>query len=102
MSYVVERIIAPTHPSLPGHFPGQPIVPGVVVLDEVIAALAEWQPKANFLGVSTAKFISPLRPGVAFTIRLEATQSGRVMFECVTPQGLVSHGQLRIGSADRA
>ena len=27
------------HPRLPGHFPGQPIVPGVVVLDHVLAAI---------------------------------------------------------------
>ena len=27
------------HPSLPGHFPGQPIVPGVVVLERVLEAV---------------------------------------------------------------
>ena len=31
--------VAPTHPSLPGHFPGQPVVPGVVILDAVQAAI---------------------------------------------------------------
>ena len=30
-------LIAADHPSLPGHFPGQPVVPGVVILDEVSA-----------------------------------------------------------------
>ena len=29
--------IAADHPCLPGHFPGQPVVPGVVVLDRVLA-----------------------------------------------------------------
>jgi 3-hydroxymyristoyl/3-hydroxydecanoyl-(acyl carrier protein) dehydratase len=102
MSYVVERIVVPTHPSLEGHFPGLPMVPAVVVLDEVIAALAEWQPETNVVGVTNAKFVSPLPPGVAFTIRLEALRPERVKFECASPQGLVAHGQLQVGSTGRA
>src|SRR3546814_2617840 len=32
-------VIAADHPSLPGHFPGRPLVPGVVVLDRVLDAI---------------------------------------------------------------
>ena len=39
MTFEVLRLIHADHPSLPGHFPGAPLVPGVVILDEVIAAL---------------------------------------------------------------
>ena len=31
------------HPSLPGHFPGSPVVPGVVVLDQVLKAAELWR-----------------------------------------------------------
>ena len=43
MTFEAIRLIRANHPSLPGHFPGAPLVPGVVILDEVIAALAEWR-----------------------------------------------------------
>ena len=35
MNFVIES----DHPALPGHFPGRPVVPGVVVLDRVLAAI---------------------------------------------------------------
>ena len=38
-SFRVPLCIAPSHPSLPGHFPGQPVVPGVVILDAVQQAI---------------------------------------------------------------
>ena len=35
-----ERLcIDADHPSLPGHFPGRPLVPGVVVLEQVLRAV---------------------------------------------------------------
>lgn len=53
--------IDPTHPALPGHFPGDPIVPGVVLLDRVIACIeSEGRTLRRLLAV---KFLAPLRPG---------------------------------------
>ena len=34
-SFEIYRAIRTDHPSLAGHFPGNPIVPGVVILEEV-------------------------------------------------------------------
>ena len=59
------------HPSLAGHFPGNPIVPGVVLLDGVIAAAEAWLGAGfHVAGLSQAKFIAPLKPDEAARIEL--------------------------------
>ena len=40
----MQFIISADHPSLPGHFPGHPIVPGVVLLDRVLEAIETGHP----------------------------------------------------------
>ncbi|MBN8481590.1 MAG: hydroxymyristoyl-ACP dehydratase [Xanthomonadales bacterium] len=61
--------IAATHASLPGHFPGDPIVPGVVLLDHVAASLE----RAGFTlaKLSAVKFLAPLRPDEDAVLRFE-------------------------------
>ena len=65
-------VITADHPSLPGHFPGTPVVPGVVVLDHVLQASERWQ--GRMLGARTlklVKFHSPLLPEQRADVSLE-------------------------------
>src|SRR5438046_7263205 len=70
MTFEASGIIRADHPTLPGHFPGAPLVPGVVILDEVLAALIEWRQDSQLTGIRMVKFLSPLQPEQAFTISL--------------------------------
>ena len=93
-----ERIvtIGANHPSLAGHFPGHPVVPGVVMLGEIMNAIREMA-RANieFVGMSSAKFLSPLSPGEILTIRLDQQADGTMEFNCTTGSRLITSGYLR-------
>jgi 3-hydroxyacyl-[acyl-carrier-protein] dehydratase len=75
--------IAPDHPAFAGHFPGQPLLPGVVLLGEAMEVLLRDAPAA--LGahprLSTVKFLAPVRPGAALEVRWSAPGQERLRFE---------------------
>jgi 3-hydroxymyristoyl/3-hydroxydecanoyl-(acyl carrier protein) dehydratase len=59
-----------SHPSLPGHFPGRPVVPGVVLLDRIAATIEhEW--KTRIAKLPQVKFLRPLLPGEEAELAIE-------------------------------
>ena len=55
--------LAPDHPVFAGHFPGRPIVPGVMLLDWVLREAARALGRAPAqIRVREAKFFTPLAP----------------------------------------
>lgn len=80
------------HPALPGHFPGRPIVPGVLLLDAVMQAIAERDGAAP-TQLLHAKFTAPVGPGEAVALTLGAPRSGRVAFSAHVGERLVAKGE---------
>jgi len=98
MTFEVLCLIHADHPSLPGHFPGAPLVPGVVILDEVVAALDEWQQDSQLNAVHNVKFLAPLKPDQLFTISLFATSkdADEVSFRCRAEERVIVEGRLAV------
>ena len=84
--------ITPEHPALPGHFPGNPIVPGVVLLDELAHALKAAHPAIQLSGISSVKFLSPLLPGEPCDIMLAQGRNHSIKFECRSGERVIASG----------
>ena len=97
MNFEIRQVIPAHHPSLPGHFPDAPIVPAVVILDEVLAALSKWRKNPRLTTISRVKFLAPLRPEQAFTICLCERQNtqAEVDFSCRVQDRLIAEGRFR-------
>ena len=76
----VTLLVAPDDPCLAGHFPGQPILPGVLLLDLLAAALRQAHPRAPGLVLEAVKFTAPVRPGQTVALRWADTAPGRAAF----------------------
>ncbi len=96
MQHVGRFCIAADHPSLPGHFPGRPVVPGVVLLDAVFALILAQQPGRTVIGVPSVKFALPVRPGQ--NVQVSCDEGGdRIAFACTVEGQNVFRGSVTLG-----
>ena len=92
---ITPLLIPANHPAYAGHFPGQPVLPGVVLLDATLQALegagradtATWE-------INSAKFQSAVRPGEELTLEHETLPSGSIRFAIRTTDRAVANGTL--------
>ena len=84
---------AVNHPCGAGHFPGNPIIPGALLLDEVLTRIATdmaigdgpWR-------VKSVKFPRSVRPGDTVHINYTQTANGDIRFECTVSDSKVMSG----------
>jgi 3-hydroxymyristoyl/3-hydroxydecanoyl-(acyl carrier protein) dehydratase len=93
--------VAADHPALPGHFPGNPVVPGVLVLDHVMARLRACTGR-EVTGLPRVKFSAPLLPGEAAEVRFQqraASVGFRVSTQRAGSVQLIAEGSLVLEAA---
>jgi 3-hydroxymyristoyl/3-hydroxydecanoyl-(acyl carrier protein) dehydratase len=83
------------HPAFPGHFPGNPIVPGVVLLDRAILFSSEFSGiKGAGWQVANAKFLSPVGPEEALRFLIQKKPNGGIAFRISAQDRDVASGAL--------
>lgn len=96
MTHERSVTIAPDHPSLAGHFPGHPVVPGVLVMDEVIETLREHCGRDLIVtGLPSVKLSTPLLPGERLLIDIAQEETEIAAFTCRVGQRIVAAGSIR-------
>jgi len=101
--HTVSIHIAPDHPAFAGHFPGQPLLPGVVLLAEVLEAVLAEPALALLVGaaprIGAAKFLAPVRPGAQLTLQFTRALTGGLRFEVREGERIAASGQFEAAAA---
>lgn len=89
-------VIPADHPAFAGHFPGRPIVPGVVLLDRALLFTETLLGRpATAWQIGQAKFFNPVGPGEALAYRLQDTAGAAIAFSIRAGEREVAAGSLK-------
>lgn len=80
------------HPAFAGHFPGAPIVPGVLLLDAALHACEAAGTPVT--GIAAAKFLQPVTPGQSLSLSCRTGTAGRVSADIARGGVIVTTAQL--------
>jgi 3-hydroxyacyl-[acyl-carrier-protein] dehydratase len=95
MTQYKDITIAVDHPAYAGHFPNFPVLPGAVLLDEVLRAIAgERGGHLNVWQIASAKFLGAVRPGDALRVEFDAQTAGAISFSVLAAGRKVVSGVL--------
>jgi len=97
---VAALTIAPDHPVFLGHFPGRPIVPGVMLLDGV-QGIIEAHTGLRLQALTEAKFHHTATPDDALQVSFEMGATS-VRFEVLSAGAKIASGRFPLPSSATA
>jgi 3-hydroxymyristoyl/3-hydroxydecanoyl-(acyl carrier protein) dehydratase len=92
---MIEFLVSADHPSLEGHFQGNPIVPGVTLLQEIKVRIEDEWPDLSITGIMRAKFIEVLKPNQTVHVVVKLTDLG-LKFTCHRQGTQIATGHFKI------
>ena len=106
------KCVSANEPFFQGHFPGHPVMPGVLIVEamaQTAAAMVLSRPDfagklAYFMGIDEAKFRQPVFPGSVLKMHLEALRIGRIgkfRGQAFVGDKLAAEGQLTFAVVDK-
>lgn len=99
MNNVTHWTVPPDHPAFAGHFPGRPILPGMILLDMALQSITAATGMApDRCEISSVKFLSPAAPGDELTIQHHLTSSGAIRFDIMAGMRKIATGSIVPGS----
>ena len=84
------------HQAFAGHFPGRPIVPGVLLLDAALHVLGIDAPECR---IASAKFFRPVAPAAALQLHAAPAAGGGWRFSIQGAPGAIANGQAQAAGA---
>ena len=101
MNNVTQWTVPADHPAFAGHFPGNPTVPGVVLLDVALHAIATSTGiSLDVCEISSVKFLSPVAPNDKVSIQHTLLESGAIRFEILSGQRKIASGRIMPNSLE--
>jgi len=91
-----EFSVIDTHPSLEGHFPGNPVVPGVVIIDEVMRGVLCNNSNIKVIEIPSVKFLKILKPNQIVQVTLTEKKADILQFDCVVNEIRIVTGKIKI------
>lgn len=99
MNNAAHWTVPPDHPAFAGHFPGTPILPGVVLLDVALQIIAKTSGIAlDLCEISSVKFLSPASPGDELLIQHTVSASGTIRFDILAGMRKIASGSIVPGA----
>lgn len=101
MNNVTQWTVPADHPSFAGHFPGNPTLPGVVLLDVALHSIAKAIGYTlDVYVIKSVKFLSPALPNDELVIEHRQLESGIIHFDIVCGPRKIATGRITINTPE--
>lgn len=90
-----EYIIPVDHASLAGHFPRNPVIPGVVIMEKVLDTISQQKTYSSYK-IVMVKFLQPLIPPATLTVVLSESSGKKFNFKAMVETDVIANGIIEV------